>query len=81
MSAKFNVQLKEEHCLEDIWKQNSEENIWTNSKTSNKEMDLYSLTNYITLVKWKRLRWGHKIHTDLWLEIPWNKTTSDPEDD
>jgi hypothetical protein len=39
MSAKYNVRLKEEHCLEDIWKQSSEENIWTNSKTSNQEMD------------------------------------------
>jgi hypothetical protein len=39
MSADFNVRLKEEQCLEDIWKQNSEENIWTKSKTCNKEMD------------------------------------------
>jgi len=39
MSAKFNVRLKEEYCLEDIWEQNSEDNIPTNSKTSNKEMD------------------------------------------
>jgi len=42
---------------------------------------LYSVPNYITVVKWKRLRWGHIIHTDLWLEIPWNETTSVPEDD
>jgi hypothetical protein len=42
---------------------------------------LFSLPNYITVVKWKRLRWEHKVRTELWLEIPWNETTSDPEDD
>lgn len=26
---------------------------------------LYSVPNYVTVVKWKRLRWEHKIHTDL----------------
>jgi len=44
MSAKFNVRLEEEDCLEDIWKQNSEENIWSNSRTSNKEMDFVFCT-------------------------------------
>jgi len=44
-------------------------------------MDLYSLPNYITVVKWKRMRWEHKIHTDLWLKIPWSETTSDRDDD
>lgn len=39
MSAQCNIWLKEEQGLEDIWKQNSEENIWTKNKGSNKEMD------------------------------------------
>jgi hypothetical protein len=38
MSEKFNIWLKEEQGLEDIWKQNSEENFWTKDKGSNKEM-------------------------------------------
>lgn len=44
-------------------------------------MDFVFSAYLYTAVKWKRLRLEHKIHTDPWLEIPWNETTSDPEGD